>query len=136
MINPHGRPSAASDWPPTRRLTDGPAALGPPELRRPIMRRSRLAVLFARSLPLARRRCRLPALLASLTIATTAPPAWCAWSHDIVTNLQVAPQVPAQDDPAVVGDGQGGAFILFMDLRAGNFDIYAQHVNAKGAIVP
>ncbi len=47
----------------------------------------------------------------------------------------------AADDqgfPQIVGDGAGGAIVTWSDLRAGfpNFDIYAHHVLASGAVDP
>jgi len=39
--------------------------------------------------------------------------------------------------PRIVGDGAGGAIVAWKDLRNGSdFDIYAQHVQAGGAIDP
>lgn len=38
-----------------------------------------------------------------------------------------------QDQPAIVGDGQGGAFVAWRDFRAGQTgDVYAQHFGALG----
>ena len=34
--------------------------------------------------------------------------------------------------PSILNDGQGGAFIVWQDWRSGNYDIYAQHLNADG----
>jgi hypothetical protein len=36
--------------------------------------------------------------------------------------------------PAIVSDGWGGAVITWMDKRSGNFDIYAQRVDASGNV--
>jgi hypothetical protein len=38
-----------------------------------------------------------------------------------------------QTSPVLVSDGQGGAIIAWIDVRAGNIDIYSQRVNAAGA---
>ncbi|MGA2625024.1 MAG: T9SS type A sorting domain-containing protein [Bacteroidota bacterium] len=38
-----------------------------------------------------------------------------------------------QMTPAIISDGSGGAFITWVDTRSGNWDIYAQRVNASGA---
>jgi hypothetical protein len=35
--------------------------------------------------------------------------------------------------PRIVSDGSGGAIITWYDFRSGNYDIYAQRVNASGA---
>ena len=37
-----------------------------------------------------------------------------------------------QANPAVVSDGNGGAFIIWQDQRSGNYDIYAQRIDANG----
>jgi len=37
-----------------------------------------------------------------------------------------------QEKPVVVSDGSGGAIIAWQDLRSGNYDIYAQRINASG----
>jgi hypothetical protein len=37
-----------------------------------------------------------------------------------------------QSLPQIVTDGAGGAFVSWRDLRAGNYDIYGQRVNAEG----
>jgi len=42
-----------------------------------------------------------------------------------------------QINPAIVGDGSGGAFIAWQDYRKGSeFDIYVQHLAADGTISP
>ncbi|MGA2622716.1 MAG: T9SS type A sorting domain-containing protein [Bacteroidota bacterium] len=40
----------------------------------------------------------------------------------------------AQTLPTIVSDGSGGDIITWQDLRNGNWDIYAQRVNASGAV--
>jgi hypothetical protein len=39
-----------------------------------------------------------------------------------------------QNSPTIVSDGSGGAIITWKDWRNGNYDIYAQRVNASGAV--
>ena len=39
-----------------------------------------------------------------------------------------------QINPQIVSDGSGGAIITWQDYRGGNYDIYAQRVNASGAV--
>lgn len=39
-----------------------------------------------------------------------------------------------QVSPAIVSDGNGGAIIAWQDKRNGSYDIYAQRVNASGAL--
>ncbi len=36
--------------------------------------------------------------------------------------------------PTIVSDGSGGAIITWQDGRSGNVDIYAQRINASGAV--
>ena len=46
----------------------------------------------------------------------------------VATNNQIS--------PTIIADGAGGAFIAWQDYRKGSeFDIYAQHINASGAVV-
>jgi predicted lipoprotein with Yx(FWY)xxD motif len=40
----------------------------------------------------------------------------------------------SQYAPTIVSDGAGGAFVTWYDNRGGNYDIYAQRVNASGAV--
>jgi hypothetical protein len=41
----------------------------------------------------------------------------------------------SQQDPVIASDGEGGAIVAWMDYRSGtNFDVYAQRVDASGAI--
>ncbi|MBL7873158.1 MAG: T9SS type A sorting domain-containing protein [Cyclobacteriaceae bacterium] len=37
-----------------------------------------------------------------------------------------------QEKPVITSDGGGGAIIAWQDLRSGNYDIYAQRINATG----
>ncbi len=39
-----------------------------------------------------------------------------------------------QVSPAIITDGSGGAIIAWQDKRSGNYDIYAQRVNASGVL--
>lgn len=42
-----------------------------------------------------------------------------------------------QINPTIIADGVGGAFIAWQDYRKGSeFDIFVQHINASGAVVP
>jgi hypothetical protein len=48
--------------------------------------------------------------------------------------LCLAPE--GQTDPAIIGDGAGGAIVAWADGRTGGYpDIYAQHVSAAGGVV-
>jgi len=39
-----------------------------------------------------------------------------------------------QESPVLIFDGSGGAIIAWQDLRSGNYDIYAQKINATGSV--
>jgi len=72
-------------------------------------------------------------LLAAAVLALGAGPAFAAWSGDgNALSLAAGYQVK----PLAAADGQGGAYVVWVDQRAGNNDLYAQHVNAAGAIAP
>src|SRR5262249_28671246 len=76
------------------------------------------------------------ALALALGLGFAAGPAWCAWPHDPLANVQVA---PANGVLYLTGipDGSGGALMVWGDLRNGgptNIDIYAQRVTAQGTI--
>jgi hypothetical protein len=50
------------------------------------------------------------------------------------SGLAVCGAAGNQQQPVVCGDGTGGAFIAWADLRSGTWAIYAQHINAAGAV--
>jgi hypothetical protein len=52
------------------------------------------------------------------------------WTADGVVICNAA----GADDPDIVSDGVGGAIITWKDVRSGNFNIYAQRVDAIGNI--
>jgi hypothetical protein len=50
-------------------------------------------------------------------------------------NVPISTAFDGQSNPVIVGDGAGGAFIAWNDLRTGQgFDIYMQHINAQGFV--
>ena len=51
------------------------------------------------------------------------------WAAD---GLAVCTTTGEQSGPAIIPDGTGGAIIAWQDTRSGNYDIYAQRVNATG----
>jgi hypothetical protein len=53
----------------------------------------------------------------------------------IANGIGVCTQAAAQHGPRIISDGNGGAILTWYDLRAGNYDIYAQRVNAAGGLV-
>ena len=57
-------------------------------------------------------------------------PAWPADGRALCT----APG--SQYSPAIVADGAGGGVVTWWDMRGGSGDIYAQHVQASGAVDP
>jgi len=54
------------------------------------------------------------------------------WSHDPTENNPVCTAPGYQEGQQIVSDGAGGAIIVWHDYRSGNWDIYAQRVNASG----
>lgn len=52
------------------------------------------------------------------------------WTEDGVAVCTLAQN---QNDPALVGDGAGGAFITWKDRRAAGIGVYVQRLNASGA---
>lgn len=80
------------------------------------------------------RRARLLVLaLAATLVAGRSTPALAAWS---VNGNPLTLATGMQDIPLAAPDGQGGAYVVWLDSRAGNVDLYAQHVSATGAIAP
>jgi hypothetical protein len=55
-------------------------------------------------------------------------PQWTA-NGEVVCNEATA----GQTTPLILSDGAGGAFIIWIDSRNGDKDIYAQHLNSSGA---
>jgi hypothetical protein len=53
------------------------------------------------------------------------------WTMD---GLALCTEASEQYSEAIAGDGVGGAFVTWVDLRNGLSDIYAQHATAAGAI--
>jgi hypothetical protein len=57
-----------------------------------------------------------------------------AWGRPLwgANGLLVCTAFGNQEDPVVIGDGSGGAFVAWEDLRVGDFDLYVQHISAEG----
>ncbi len=51
-----------------------------------------------------------------------------------VNGIPICVQPGSQLFPQIASDGNGGAVITWMDVRAGSYDIYAQRVTSAGAI--
>jgi len=73
----------------------------------------------------------LALVLCSLVIAV--PSIWANWVRDGVPVCTVAGD---QRNPAMLSDGSGGVILTWDDNRSGtgSYDIYAQRVNASGAV--
>jgi len=52
----------------------------------------------------------------------------------ILNGIPVCTANNAQTTPAIASDGSGGSIIVWQDNRSGNYNIYAQRVNADGAV--
>jgi hypothetical protein len=74
-------------------------------------------------------------LVLALEIATGRP-AYAAWPNSPNVNLPVCAAAGNQQVPVAVSDGSAGAIVTWQDLRAGNYDIFAQHVLASGVTDP
>lgn len=54
------------------------------------------------------------------------------WS---LNGVPIATVTKDQSRPVIIGDGQGGAIIVWNDFRSGNYsDIYAQKINSNGVV--
>lgn len=75
--------------------------------------------------------------LATLFVMITAmfsavQPAETAWTNDPSTNTVVSTDAVYATGQQIVSDGNGGAIIVWTDYRNGNYDIYAQRLDANG----
>jgi hypothetical protein len=68
-------------------------------------------------------------VLCALIIAV--PSVWAYWVQD---GSAICAAMGDQLMPAIVSDGAGGAIVTWVDNRSGFLDIYAQRVNASGAV--
>lgn len=72
-------------------------------------------------------------LLAALLALASPSLAHAAWPTDPFGYGMPVSSGPAdQTDPVAVDDGAGGAFVAWMDARAGNLDVFVQHLDSKG----
>ena len=67
--------------------------------------------------------------LAALIIAM--PSVWANWIQD---GVALCTATGNQWLPTITSDGAGGAIITWYDERSGSYDIYAQRMNASGAV--
>ena len=71
-------------------------------------------------------------LVVLCVLVIAAPPAWANWVQD---GTAICTATGTQGGPKVVSDGAGGAIVTWEDHRNGYYgDIYAQRVNASGAV--
>jgi len=54
------------------------------------------------------------------------------WTTD---GVPICTAAENQEHPQLVSDGSGGAIITWYDSRSGNYDIYAQRINANGVVL-
>jgi hypothetical protein len=71
------------------------------------------------------------ALASLVACALSAAPA-AAWTSNPALNTPICTAADNQSSPVTVPDGQGGVFIAWNDNRAGNTDLYIQHLDVKG----
>jgi len=57
--------------------------------------------------------------------------AFASWQVD---GNPISTATGSQSLPQIISDGAGGAILTWTDNRSGNYDIYAQRVNASGAV--
>lgn len=74
---------------------------------------------------------RLLAVLSAFALAASASTAHAGWGRTPL-GAPVVTAIGDQHRPSAVADGEGGAFLVFTDLRAGGYDIYAQRINRAG----
>ncbi len=75
------------------------------------------------------------AICITLGFFTTANPqhlAIAGWTSNVRENMAVCTVVGQQSSAQILGDGEGGAIIVWEDARNVHFDIFAQRIDAKG----
>ncbi len=72
-------------------------------------------------------------LLLPLALTLCTQPARAGWPHDPRAPMLVAPNPGSrQTVEAAVPDGNGGAFVFFLDDRSGQNDVFAYHILPNG----
>jgi hypothetical protein len=71
-------------------------------------------------------------LLCVVSVFVLTGTSFAQWSSDTTKNTAVCTAVLNQQNPQICSDGADGAIIVWEDFRAGNWDIYAQKLNAAG----
>jgi hypothetical protein len=81
-----------------------------------------------------------PSQLAPVTVAVAlmfvSRAAFATWPHDPSENVPVVQAVGNQSGVRTIPDGSGGLYVGWLDQRAGNYDVYLQHVLADGSRSP
>ncbi len=83
-------------------------------------------------------RCNLLLQILAVGLLVTvlcATPALSQWSTNPNINTAICTATNPQTNPTIVSDGAGGAIITWNDQRSGNYDIYAQRIDASGAVL-
>jgi hypothetical protein len=74
-------------------------------------------------------------LITACLLLPTVEQTYAQWSTDPAINNAISAATSDQDSPTIVNDGSGGEIISWRDDRSGiNSDIYAQRINASGAV--
>ena len=68
-------------------------------------------------------------LILAVTLSTHAQ-----WSNDPTVNTPICKAANNQIIPQIITDGAGGTIIAWADKRGGEWDIYAQRINAAGMV--
>ncbi len=68
----------------------------------------------------------------SIAVVILSAPLRAQWPSDANANLAVGDRTGEQLTPKVAADGNGGTWISWFDHASGNYDVYVQHVNARG----
>lgn len=72
--------------------------------------------------------------MAALFSALCATRSQASWPADSTTGLAICSSQGQQQSPKMISDLAGGALIVWSDQRAGNSDIYCQHVLSSGDV--
>ena len=70
-------------------------------------------------------------LVLGFTLIIAAPSVWANWVRD---GAAICTATGNQVTPTIVSDGAGGAIVTWADCRSGKNHIYAQRLNASGAV--
>ena len=73
-------------------------------------------------------------VLAAIALVLALLPSAGAFASWQVDGNPISVATGNQDFPQIISDGAGGAILTWADSRSGNYDIYAQRVDASGAV--